>query len=519
MTVERMLRSSHHPADPGASPAPSAGEGRLSEARRLRTPRPEPARPGAPRRSRRLSGGFRLFLAATLAVLLLPLPVAGAGAAVSDAPVVPILFPLEKRVDWVDTFGAPRSGGRTHEGNDLMVPKMTPVLAVVAGTLDWMNMSGKTSSYNGLPYYNILLRGDDGNDYFYIHLNNDTPGTDDGLGGTEYAYAPGLTNGSRVEAGQLIGWAGDSGNAEDVGSQLHFEIHLGGYKNPIDPYNSLKAAPTYEEWVAAGGSPPGPVPGTTTTTVPAPTTTVPAPVTTVPAPVTTVPPVTGPPTTPTTKPPIPTTTLDPNPGPGGQLDPELPLFLDIHPADWFYEDLAQVYVAGVVKGGRDGLFRPYEPVTRAQFAAFLVRAFAPAALGRPVPAGPVFADVPRDFWGFAEIAAAAEAGLVRGIGDGARFAPNASITRAQMAAMICRALTPTGPPAGSGPTLAAGEVRVFADVPLGYWAAGEIADAYALGVVSGSSDGRFRPEETTKRAQAVAVVARALRLQEGSAGD
>ena len=153
--------------------------------------------------------------------------------------------------------------GHTHEGNDLLVPKMTPLLAVVPGTLDWLNLTGKLSSYNGLPYYNILLRGDDGNDYFYIHLNNDTPGTDDGLGGVANAYAPGLTNGMHVAQGQVIGYAGDSGNAEDTASHLHFEIHLGGYKNPIDPYNSLKAAPTYDEWIAGGG---GPIGGSTTTT-------------------------------------------------------------------------------------------------------------------------------------------------------------------------------------------------------------------------------------------------------------
>ena len=174
---------------------------------------------------------------------------AGAG-----APVVPILFPMQKRVSWEDTLGAARSG-RTHEGNDLLVPKMTPLLAVVDGTLTGLNLTGKLSSYNGLPYYNILLRGDDGNDYFYIHLNNDTPGTDDGLGGVANAYAPGLTNGMHVTQGQVIGYAGDSGNAEDTASHLHFEIHLGGYKNPIDPYNSLKAAPTYDEWIAGGGGP------------------------------------------------------------------------------------------------------------------------------------------------------------------------------------------------------------------------------------------------------------------------
>lgn len=424
----------------------------------------------------------------------------------NGAPVVPILFPMQKRVSWEDTWGAARSG-HTHEGNDLLVPKMTPLLAVVPGTLDWLNLTGKLSSYNGLPYYNILLRGDDGNDYFYIHLNNDTPGTDDGLGGVANAYAPGLTNGTRVTQGQVIGYTGDSGNAEDTASHLHFEIHLGGYKNPIDPYNSLKAAPTYDEWVAGGR---GPIGGSTTTTLPgtgSTTTTVPSTTTT-----------TRPPsTTTTTRPPTTTTTEPEDPGPGGQIDPEAPPFGDVHVTDWFYADLTEVYAAGVVNGS-GGVFRPYGSVTRAQFAAFLVRAFAPEALDAPAPKSPVFADVPSSFWGYREIAAAAAAGLVHGVGDGTRFAPNAPITRAQMAAMLCRALgrdsTDRVGAATTTPTS-----RPFLDVPVEYWASADIVLARDLGLVGGGSDGRFRPEETTNRAQAVTVIARGLRLIEGGDGN
>jgi hypothetical protein len=160
------------------------------------------------------------------------------------APTVGILFPLEERITWVDTFGAPRAG-HTHAGNDLLAPKMTPLLAVVDGEVDWLDPDGSSS-------YSLLLRGDDGNDYFYIHINNDTPGTDDGLGGVKYAYAPGLYEGQHVECGELIAYVGDSGNAESTVPHLHFEIHYGGYKNPIDPYNSLMAAPTLAEWTADG---------------------------------------------------------------------------------------------------------------------------------------------------------------------------------------------------------------------------------------------------------------------------
>ncbi len=373
-----------------------------------------------------------------------------------EAPVVPMVFPLEKRVAWTDTFGAARSGGRTHEGNDIMVPKMTPLLAVVDGTLDWMNLTGDLSSYNSQPYYNILLRGDDGNDYFYIHMNNDTPGTDDGAGGVKYAYAPGLTKGTHVTAGQLIGWAGDSGNAEDVGSHLHFELHLGGYKNPVDPYASLMAAPLFGS--DTGG----------------------------------------------------------DPGPGGQLDPGMPHFSDVGSDDWFFQDLTMVYALGIVKGFSDGGFHPYDQVSRAQFAAFMARAFAPELI-EAAPSSPTFADVSDSYWGYGEIEAAAAAGLVRGTGDGTHFSPEAPMTRAQMAAMLCRALGLDEQVAAAAATPVT-ESQVFEDVAQDYWAAPEISAAYVAGLVSGGTDGFYRPEDSTKRAHAAAVIARALRLREDGAG-
>lgn len=402
-----------------------------------------------------------LFVASSWVPAPTPARSAGGG---DGAPVIPILFPLQERVSWEDTWGAARSG-HTHEGNDLLVPKMTPLLAVVDGTLDWLNVTSSLSSYNGLPYYNILLRGNDGNDYFYIHLNNDTPGTDDGRGGVANAYAPGMTNGTHVKQGQIIGYSGDSGNAEDTAPHLHFEIHLGGYKNPIDPYNSLKAAPTYDEWMAKGG---GPI-GTSTTTT------------------------------------------EPDPGPGGQIDPEAPPFADVTVTDWFYGDLTTVYDAGVVNGS-GGVFRPYGSVTRAQFAAFLVRGLAPQSLTTPAPETPVFVDVPASFWGYREIAAAAAAGLVRGVGDGTRFAPNAPITRAQMATMLCRALESGGADRSSAAVNANPDARPFQDVPADYWATADIVTAQSLGLIAGGADGCFRPEDTTNRAQAVTVIARALRL-------
>lgn len=123
-------------------------------------------------------------------------------------PVAEIVFPVLGEVKWSDTFGAPRdNGARKHMGQDLPAPKMRPVLAAFDGV--WQGLS---------------LVSDSGLVATYIHLNNDTPGTDDGQGGDEYMLAPGIWSGVKVVAGQFVAYNGDSGNAEDKGAHLHFEL-------------------------------------------------------------------------------------------------------------------------------------------------------------------------------------------------------------------------------------------------------------------------------------------------------
>jgi murein DD-endopeptidase MepM/ murein hydrolase activator NlpD len=171
----------------------------------------------------------------------------------ASATTVPIVFPLEKRVTIRHDYLAPRVG-HLHQGTDLMAAKMTREMACVSGTVYL-----REGTYGGVPSYSLWLAGDDGHGYFYIHINNDTPGTDDGAGGYQYAFAPGLTNGFRVTQGQFIAYVGDSGNAESTGSHLHFEIHeTTSMSSPsMDPYDSLAAAPLYD------GTPPSapPTPG------------------------------------------------------------------------------------------------------------------------------------------------------------------------------------------------------------------------------------------------------------------
>lgn len=162
----------------------------------------------------------------------------------------PIVFPTDASLTVDDNYGVDRSGGRVHEGIDIMGPKLTPLYAAVDGRIRHLNIPEETWGYA------IVLQDDEGYTYHYLHVNNDTPGTDDGEGGEEHAYAPGIAEDVRVSKGQLIGWMGDSGNAESAGSHLHFEIRLGG--EPINPYPSLVAARypgTYSRTEAAAASP------------------------------------------------------------------------------------------------------------------------------------------------------------------------------------------------------------------------------------------------------------------------
>ncbi len=120
----------------------------------------------------------------------------------------PVQGPRAFSNDW----GQPRSGGRRHQGNDILSPRGTPVVASVSGTV-----RGHNSSLGGISYY---LKGDDGNTYFGTHL--------DSLSGAS----------GRVAQGAVLGTVGDSGNARGGPTHLHFEIHPGGGA-PVNPYPTL----------------------------------------------------------------------------------------------------------------------------------------------------------------------------------------------------------------------------------------------------------------------------------------
>ena len=173
----------------------------------------------------------------SVAALVLLLLVAGAaGAANPKKGAVPtLIFPVAGEVSYIDDFGQPRPGG-PHQGNDLMSPKKTPVVAVESGKIEFWT----TSASAGCMLY---LYGDSGTTYYYIHLNNDLTMRNDNRGKCVpgVSYARGLKTGAHVQAGQLVGYVGDSGDADGIASHLHFEVHPNGGA-AVSPYPYLQSA-------------------------------------------------------------------------------------------------------------------------------------------------------------------------------------------------------------------------------------------------------------------------------------
>jgi len=135
-------------------------------------------------------------------------PTGRTGVIASGNWICPVQGPHAFSNDW----GQPRSGGRRHQGTDILAPRGTPIVANVSGTVNRHN-----SSLGGLSYY---LRGSDGNTYYGAHLQS-------------YANASG-----QVSAGTVIGYVGTSGNASGGPPHLHFEIHPGGGA-AVNPYPTL----------------------------------------------------------------------------------------------------------------------------------------------------------------------------------------------------------------------------------------------------------------------------------------
>lgn len=147
-------------------------------------------------------------------------PSGSSGSSGSSASAGSFVFPVDGPHSYINDWGFARSGGRSHQGTDIMASRGTPVVAVVSGRVR------RTSYGSGLGGTTVWLNGNNGVSYYYAHL--------DGIAG-------GISAGTSVAAGQTLGYVGNSGNARGGACHLHFEIHPGG-GGATNPYYSLRAS-------------------------------------------------------------------------------------------------------------------------------------------------------------------------------------------------------------------------------------------------------------------------------------
>jgi murein DD-endopeptidase MepM/ murein hydrolase activator NlpD len=121
--------------------------------------------------------------------------------------------PIAAPNSFIDSWGYPRSGGRTHEGTDVMAAMGAPVVAITDGRITYEGTGISAGKW-------LILSGDDGHSYYYMHNQSN------------------LVASGRVKAGQKIATVGDTGNAIGGPPHVHFEYHPGG-GGPVNPYPLL----------------------------------------------------------------------------------------------------------------------------------------------------------------------------------------------------------------------------------------------------------------------------------------
>ena len=149
------------------------------------------------------------------------------------------VFPVYGPSSFTDTFGAPRGdvSGGWHHGDDIFAPLGAPVLAVAAGTVfsvGWNKIGGNR----------LWLRDGQGNLFYYAHLS---------------AFTPLAVNGNKVNAGDVLGFVGNTGDAQGTPPHLHFEIHPVGligldYDGAVNPTSYLLAWQHLQDVSFAGGN-------------------------------------------------------------------------------------------------------------------------------------------------------------------------------------------------------------------------------------------------------------------------
>jgi len=171
---------------------------------------------------------FLRLLAMAGSVALVPIPLRTLAA---SRPPLQLFFPQDPLMTWyLPTYGAMKPDGRIHLGIDLMAPKLSPVYSISDGTVTRIGQSPRAGRH-------MVIDHEEGWQSWYLHLNNDRAGRDNGRADWSLTVVDGIEEGTTVLAGQHIGFVGDSGNAEGAQSHTHFELHLG--RRTVNPYRYL----------------------------------------------------------------------------------------------------------------------------------------------------------------------------------------------------------------------------------------------------------------------------------------
>jgi murein DD-endopeptidase MepM/ murein hydrolase activator NlpD len=134
------------------------------------------------------------------------------------------VFPVYGPASYGDSFGAARADTGWHHGEDIFAPLGAPILAVASGTV-------YSVGWNDIGGLRLWLQDRAGNEFYYAHLS---------------AFSPLAVNGAQVRAGEVLGFVGNTGDAEHTPYHLHFEIHptsllYQGYDGAVAPYPYLNA--------------------------------------------------------------------------------------------------------------------------------------------------------------------------------------------------------------------------------------------------------------------------------------
>lgn len=174
---------------------------------------------------------------------------------------------------------------------------------------------------------------------------------------------------------------------------------------------------------------------------------------------------------------------------------------------WAGRQIQVVAAKGAIEGKSAGMFAPQDKITRAEFAKILITAL---NLDNKLATSSKFTDVPSSNWAAPYIAVAAEQGIINGKTD-STFAPNATITRAEMATMIARALKATQ--GLKDIDNADSALSVFKDAAkIGSAFRSSVAWAAANDIIIGSN-GKFLPNDNATRAEAAVIIYRAINFK------